>query len=63
MTGVAETRHRPPLWRDVRVLRALIQVLAGAAVLVVLYVLLFNLTNNLRAAGLPTDFDFLTQPL
>jgi general L-amino acid transport system permease protein len=38
-------------------------VLAGAAVLVVLYVLWFNLTNNLRAAGLPTDFDFLTQPL
>ncbi len=46
-----------------RVLRVVIQVLAGAAVLAVLYVLWFNLTNNLRAAGLPTDFDFLTQPL
>jgi general L-amino acid transport system permease protein len=51
------------VWRDVRVLRVVIQVLAGAAVLFVLYVLWFNLTNNLRAAGLPTDFDFLTQPL
>ena len=30
---------------------------------IVLYVLWFNLTNNLRAAGIPTDFDFLTQPL
>ena len=63
MTVVEETRHRPPLWRDVRVLRAVIQVLAGAAVLIILYVLWFNLTNNLRAAGLPTGFDFLTQPL
>jgi general L-amino acid transport system permease protein len=44
------------------VLRVLTQVLAAAAVLIVLYVLWFNLTNNLRAAGLPTGFDFLTQP-
>ncbi len=51
------------MWRDVRVLRVVIQVLAGAAVLAILYVLWFNLTNNLRAAGLPTGFDFLTQPL
>ncbi len=51
------------MWRDVRVLRVAIQVLAAAAVFIVLYVLWFNLTNNLRAAGLPTDFDFLTQPL
>jgi general L-amino acid transport system permease protein len=51
------------VWRDVRVLRIVIQVLAGTAVFAVLYVLWFNLTNNLRAAGLPTDFNFLTQPL
>jgi general L-amino acid transport system permease protein len=38
-------------------------VVAAALVFMVLYVLWFNLTNNLRAAGLPTDFDFLTQPL
>jgi general L-amino acid transport system permease protein len=63
VTVVEETRHRPPLWRDVRVLRVVIQVLAGAAVLIILYVLWFNLTNNLRAAGLPTGFEFLTQPL
>ncbi len=63
MTVLEESRPRPPLWRDVRVLRVVIQVLAGAAALAVLYVLWFNLTNNLRAAGLPTGFDFLTQPL
>jgi general L-amino acid transport system permease protein len=51
------------LWRDLRVLRVVAQVLAIAGVGVVAYVLWFNLTNNLRAAGLPTDFDFLTQPL
>jgi general L-amino acid transport system permease protein len=60
---VEETGSRPPLWRDVRVLRGVIQVVAAAIVLIVLYVLWFNLTNNLRAAGLPTGFDFLTQPL
>ena len=59
----ATRRKRPPLWRDVRVLRVVAQVMAIAGVGVVAYVLWFNLTNNLRAAGLPTDFDFLTQPL
>lgn len=44
-------------------LRVVAQVLVIAAVVIVSYVLWFNLTNNLRAAGLPTDFDFLTQPL
>ncbi|MEX1134342.1 MAG: ABC transporter permease subunit [Acidimicrobiia bacterium] len=59
-----ETRRtRPPLWRDLRVLRVVAQVVAIAVVGIVAYVLWFNLTNNLRTAGLPTDFDFLTQPL
>ena len=59
----ATARSRPPWWRDLRVLRVVVQVVAIAAVGAVAYVLWFNLTNNLRAAGLPTDFDFLTQPL
>ncbi|HEY7470079.1 MAG TPA: ABC transporter permease subunit [Acidimicrobiia bacterium] len=46
-----------------RVIRAVAQILAVAAVAILLYVLWFNLTNNLRAAGLPTGFDFLTQPI
>ena len=39
------------------------QVVAAAIVAIVAYVLWFNLTNNLRAAGLPTNFQFLSQPL
>ncbi len=63
LTVVEETRSRPPLWRDVRVLRVLAQTLAVGVVGSILYVLWFNLTNNLRSAGLPTDFRFLSQPL
>jgi len=64
LTVVEETRRaRPPIWRDLRVLRVIAQVVALTVVGVVGYVLWFNLTNNLRAAGLPTDFDFLSQPL
>ncbi|MCI0425199.1 MAG: ABC transporter permease subunit [Actinobacteria bacterium] len=62
----AGTGHRPqhpPLWRDIRVLHALAQIVAAAAVAVVVAVLWWNLTNNLRRAGLTTDFSFLTQPL
>jgi general L-amino acid transport system permease protein len=39
------------------------QILAAAGVAIVLYVLWFNLTNNLRRSGIPVDFDFLRQPL
>jgi len=51
------------VWRDLRVLRVVVQVLAVFVVGAMAYVLWFNLTNNLRAAGLATDFDFLTQPI
>lgn len=64
MTAVEETRsRRPPFWRDVRVLRVIGQMVAVGGVAIVLYVLWFNLTNNLRRAGIPLDFGFLTQPL
>jgi general L-amino acid transport system permease protein len=43
-------------------LRAAAQVVAAAAVLILLYVLWFNLTNNMRARGIRTDFRFLDQP-
>jgi general L-amino acid transport system permease protein len=62
VTTLEATPSRPPLWRDVRVLRVGAQVVAAAIVAIVAYVLWFNLTNNLRAAGLPTGFEFLTQP-
>ena len=47
MTVVEQTgTGRPPLWRDVRVLRVLAQTLAVGVVLSILYVLWFNLTNE-----------------
>ncbi|MFQ5948340.1 MAG: hypothetical protein ACE5KX_05730, partial [Acidimicrobiia bacterium] len=55
-------RHRPPLWRNVRVLRAAAQVAALLAVAGVLWFLFRNVRNNLEARGIETSFDFLDQP-
>jgi general L-amino acid transport system permease protein len=53
---------RPPLWRDVRVIRIALQV--GFAVLVVAAIsfLYSNLVTNLQRQGIRTDFGFLDQP-
>ena len=53
---------RVPFWRDQRVLRVAAQVVAALAVFFLLYVLWFNVTNNMRARGVRTDFNFLDQP-
>ena len=56
-------RHtRPPFWRDIRVLRVVAQIVAVVVAGAVLYVLWFNLSNNLRRLGIRTDFEFLDQP-
>lgn len=39
-----------------------LQVLALAVVALIVYILWFNVTNNLRAQGIRTDFAFLDQP-
>ncbi len=62
MTAETPTRSRTPLWRDLRVLRVVSQLVAVAVVGIVLYVLYFNLTTNMRNQGLRTDFGFLSQP-
>lgn len=55
--------ERPvPWWRNQRVLRGLAQLVAAGVVIFLLYILWFNLTNNLRARGIRTDFRFLDQP-
>ena len=41
----------------------MIQVVAVAVIGVILYVLWFNLTNNMRAIGIELGFDFLQQPV
>ncbi len=62
MTSEPPTSTRTPLWRDLRVLRVASQVVAVAVVGIVLYVLYYNLTTNMRNQGLRTDFGFLNQP-
>lgn len=63
MTSTPRTVARPPFWRDLRTLRVIAQLVAIVVTAVVAYVLWFNLVNNMRAAGLSTDFSSLRQPL
>lgn len=54
--------RRPPPWRDVRVLRVVVQVLFLAGVVVLLWWLYVNLVSNLQQRRLRTDYRFLRQP-
>lgn len=53
---------RVPLWRDIRVLRVVGQVLAVVVVFLVLRWLLGNLTGNLDRLNIGLDFGFLSRP-
>lgn len=53
---------RPPIWRDVRILRVAGQVAFAVATLALLWWIWGNLTTNLQQRGLPTGFGFLDQP-
>jgi general L-amino acid transport system permease protein len=53
---------RPPPWRDVRVIRAVLQVLAVIIVIGLIWILGTNLRSELVEKNLPTTFDFLDQP-
>ena len=57
------TSTRPPFWRDERVLRVVIQIIALGVIIAVVYVLWFNLINNLQRQGITTDFGFLDNPI
>ena len=57
------TKSRPPFWRDERVLRVVIQIIALAVIIGLGYVLWFNLVNNLRRQGITTGFGFLDSPI
>src|SRR5690606_3515125 len=59
---MASVTTRPPPWRDVRILRVLLQVLFVLGVAVVVTWLFDNLVTNLDRVGLSTNFDFLDQP-
>jgi general L-amino acid transport system permease protein len=59
--GLPPVPSRPPLWRDVRVLRIAAQVVALVAAAGLLLYLWDNLTANQRALGIDTSFEFLDQ--
>jgi len=52
---------RPPLWRDVRVLRLVFQVVVVGAVVGLVLWLYGNLTTNLSRQNIRTDFGYLDQ--
>ncbi len=53
---------RPPFWRDIRVLKVVVQVAFLVVVLTLGWVLWNSLIGNMRDSGLPTSFDFLNRP-
>ncbi len=62
MTIVDQEIHtptKPPLYRDVRVLRWAFQIAIVGVVAFAIYRLYDNAITNLEASGLPTGFDFL----
>lgn len=62
MRGSAVASHvRPPVWRDVRVLRFAGQALFVAAVVLVFREIYDNLSSGLARQGLDLKFDFLRQ--
>jgi general L-amino acid transport system permease protein len=54
---------RPPLWRDVRVVRVALQVVVLVALVALLAYLFDNLRAQMRARGIETGFEFLSQPV
>ena len=62
MTVASEpTTRRPPLWRNVRVLRIAFQAVFLVVVVGFLLYLLDNVVYNLERLGFPTGFDYLRQ--
>jgi general L-amino acid transport system permease protein len=53
---------RPPLWRDVRVLRWAFQLAVLAAVVLVIVVLVRNVRSNSERIGIPTGYAYLDNP-
>jgi len=59
---MARPGGRPPLWRDVRVLRVAFQLMVLAAAGGVLAYLVGNVRENSERLGIPTGFGFLDNP-
>lgn len=61
-SGPPTRSARPPLWRDLRVIRAVLQVVFAFAVVATIAYLYSNLVTNLSRQGIRTDFGYLDQP-
>lgn len=55
------TTHRPPPWRNIRVLRIVFQAVFLVVVVSLLFYLVDNVVYNLERLGIPTGFDYLSQ--
>jgi general L-amino acid transport system permease protein len=62
VTTTTEQRQRVPVYRDVRVLKWVFQLVVFAIVAVIVFWLYGNYQTNTAASGIPTSFDFLDQP-
>ncbi len=62
MSAATPATKRPPLWRDVRVLRVAFQATILALVAALVSYLLGNLGANTTRLGMPTGLDYLDQP-
>lgn len=61
-TSAASPPSRPPVWRDVRVLKWVFQAAVAGLVLAFLGVLYNNVRVNSARLGIPVGFDYLDQP-
>lgn len=61
---MTSTKHstRPPFYRDVRVLSWAFQLVVFAVVAAIVFWLAGNYRENTEASGIPTSFDFLSNP-
>jgi general L-amino acid transport system permease protein len=58
----SEVSARPPFYRDVRVLKWVFQLVVFAIIAAIAFWLWGNFTRNTQASGIPTSFDFLSNP-
>lgn len=62
MTSLPSAPSKPPIWRDIRVLRWLFQLLILAVVVGIIYWLYGNYQTNVARSSIPTDLRFLDNP-
>lgn len=62
MTSLPSAPSKPPIWRDIRVLRWIFQLLILAVVVGIIYWLYGNYQTNVARSSIPTNLRFLDNP-